>query len=145
MTGQVRYPYRIMEDGAQKECLYEWLNATQEAVAGVGSANASWLDNVKARLSDWNTAINGRFVIAETELKEGLKQYYGMTDADFVVVHRVVVDRHRVNIDADRVALVACTRPRRRGEGKAGACLCIRLLLVRFHGGDAGKSKPAVP
>lgn len=77
------YPYRIMEDGAQKECLYEWLNATQEAVAGVGSANASWLDNVKARLSDWNTAINGRFVIAETELKEGLKQYYGMTDADF--------------------------------------------------------------
>ena len=77
------YPYYIMEDGAQKQCLYEWLNATQEAVAGVGTANASWLDNVKARLSDWNTAINARFVTAETELKKGLKEYYGLTDEDF--------------------------------------------------------------
>lgn len=77
------YPYFIMEEGVQKECLYEWLNATQEAVAGAGSASANWMDNVKARLADWNTSINARFVIAETTLKDGLKQYYGLTDADF--------------------------------------------------------------
>lgn len=77
------YPYYIMEDGEQKTCLYEWLNATQVDVAGAGSADANWLDNVKARLSDWNTAINNRFVIAETSLKEGLTKYYGLTEADF--------------------------------------------------------------
>lgn len=77
------YPYYIMEDGVQKTCLYEWLNATQVDVAGAGSADANWIDNVKARLSDWNRAINDRFVIAETLLQDGLKQYYGLTDADF--------------------------------------------------------------
>lgn len=77
------YPYYIMEDGTQKTCLYEWLNATQVEVAGAGSADANWLDNVKARLADWNTAINARFVIAETSLKEGLTKYYGLTEEDF--------------------------------------------------------------
>lgn len=77
------YPYYVMEDGVQKTCLYEWLNATAVEVAGAGSADANWMDNVKARLGDWNAAINARFVIAETSLKEGLKKYYGLTDADF--------------------------------------------------------------
>lgn len=77
------YPYYVMVDGAQTQCLYEWLNATQEAVAGVGTTNASWLDNVKARLADWNVNINARFVEAETAIKDGLKTYYGFTDADF--------------------------------------------------------------
>ncbi len=77
------YPYYVMVDGTQTQCLYEWNSITEEAVAGVGSTNASWLDNVKAKLSDWNTTINGRFVEAEKAIKDGLKNYYGFTDADF--------------------------------------------------------------
>ncbi len=77
------YPYNIMVDGTQTACLYEWLNATQVEVAGAGSTDANWLDNVKARLSDWNTNINKRFVQAEQGIKDGLKNYYGFTDNDF--------------------------------------------------------------
>jgi len=77
------YPYYVMVDGAQTTCLYEWLNATQYDVAGAGSTDANWIDNVKARLTDWNTNINKRFVEAETAIKDGLKNYYGFTDADF--------------------------------------------------------------
>lgn len=77
------YLYYIMVDGTQTPCLYEWINATSVDVAGAGSTEANWLDNVKARLGDWNKNINDRFVIAETALKDGLKNYYGLTDADF--------------------------------------------------------------
>lgn len=77
------YPYNIMVDGTQTACLYEWLNATQVDVAGAGSTDANWLDNVKARLSDWNININKRFVQAEQGIKDGLKNYYGFTDNDF--------------------------------------------------------------
>ncbi|MDE7327457.1 MAG: hypothetical protein K2N63_14495 [Lachnospiraceae bacterium] len=83
------YPFYIMEDGTQKTCLYEWLNCTNNndnmalTIVGAKSSDANWVDNMKARLSDFNTTINARFVTAETELKNGLKEYYGLTDEDF--------------------------------------------------------------
>ena len=77
------YPYYVTEDGAQKACLYEWLNFYSADVAGVDVTEANWLDNVKARLSDWNETINARFVQADETLRDGLKKYYGLTDADF--------------------------------------------------------------
>ncbi|MBE5950974.1 MAG: hypothetical protein E7260_05170 [Lachnospiraceae bacterium] len=76
------YLYYLMVDGTQTTCLYEWLNATNYDVAGAGTTEPNWIDNVKARLADWNKNINNRFVQAETELKNGLKTYYGLTDAD---------------------------------------------------------------
>ncbi len=77
------YPYYVTEDGAQKTCLYEWLNFYDAAVAGVDVTDAGWLDNVKARLADWNTTINARFRESEKAIKDGLKKYYGFTDSDF--------------------------------------------------------------
>ena len=74
------YPYYVTEDGAQKTCLYEWLNFYDAAVAGVDVTDASWLDNVKARLADWNTTVNARFVESEQAIRDGLKKYYGFTD-----------------------------------------------------------------
>ena len=77
------YPYYVTEDGAQKACLYEWQNFYSADVAGADVTDANWLDNVKARLADWNTVINKRFVESEKAIKEGLTKYYGFTDKDF--------------------------------------------------------------
>lgn len=77
------YLYYVTEDGASKQCLYEWLNITSADIAGVTSTDPSWLDNVKARLKDFNTTINARFRLASSVLKDGLTKYYGFTDADF--------------------------------------------------------------
>lgn len=77
------YPYYVTVDGTQTTCMYEWLNMTSADVAGAGTTDANWLDNVKAKLADWNVTINARFVQAETDLKNGLMKYYGMTEADF--------------------------------------------------------------
>lgn len=77
------FPYYVMEDGTRKECMYEWLQVTNSEVVGVGVTEASWLDTVKAVLPDWNTTINARFVEANQNLVDGLKEFYGYTDADF--------------------------------------------------------------
>ncbi len=77
------YLYYIYEDGTQVTCMYEWLNATNPEVAGAGATEANWVDNVKAKLADWNEKINARFVTAENTLKEGLIKYYGFTEASF--------------------------------------------------------------
>lgn len=77
------YPWYVTEDGTRKECMYEWLNVTNADVVGVSVTDASWLDTVKASLSEWNATINARFVEAEESLKNGLINYYGFTDADF--------------------------------------------------------------
>lgn len=77
------YPWYVTEDGTRKECMYEWLNVTNADVVGVAVTDANWLDTVKANLPDWNTKINERFKTAEESLVNGLKTYYGFTDADF--------------------------------------------------------------
>ncbi len=77
------YIYYVYVDGAQVTCLNEWINATQADVAGAGTTEANWLDNVKAKLGDWNEKINARFAEAEATLKDGLVKYYGYTDASF--------------------------------------------------------------
>ena len=59
------------------------MNATNYDVLGVGSTDANWLDTVKAKLSDWNEAINARFVKAEKGLRDGLIKYYGFTEDAF--------------------------------------------------------------
>ena len=77
------YPYRVMEDGTQVNCLREWLDVTSADITGVAVTDPSWVDTVKANLDDWNEKINARFRIAEQTIKDGLMTYYGYTDADF--------------------------------------------------------------
>ena len=77
------YPWYVYEDGTRKECVYEWLNLTNADVVGVPVTDASWLDTVKANLPEWNKKMNERLAEAQNSLKEGLKTYYGFTDADF--------------------------------------------------------------
>lgn len=77
------YPWYVYEDGTRKECVYEWLNLTNADVVGVPVTDASWLDTVKANLPEWNKKMNDRLAEAQNSMKEGLKTYYGFTDADF--------------------------------------------------------------
>lgn len=77
------YPWYVYEDGTRKECIYEWQNLTNADIVGVSVTDASWLDTVKANLPEWNTKMNARLEEAQNTLKEGLKTYYGFTDADF--------------------------------------------------------------
>lgn len=77
------YLYYIVEDATPVACLLEWNGATNFDMVGVGTTDANWLDTVKAKLADWNTNINARFVKAETNLKDGLVKYYGYTPEDF--------------------------------------------------------------
>jgi hypothetical protein len=77
------YPYFVMEDGTQKQADYEWKFIHLPEVAGAKRAEPNWLDQVKAKLSDWNTTINQRYVLAEQQLRDGLKEFYGFDDDDF--------------------------------------------------------------
>ena len=77
------YPYYVMEDGTRKEANYEWTYIYQKDVTGALRTDANWLDQVKAKLPDWNKTINERFVLAEQQVKDGLKEFYGFTEDDF--------------------------------------------------------------
>lgn len=78
------YTYFVNEDGTQKPCNYEWSNIYNVDIAGALRTDANWLDQVKAKLPDWNTTINARFVEANNQLKSGLMNYYGYTEDKFV-------------------------------------------------------------
>lgn len=74
------YPYYIYEDGNQIVNLLEWNGATNPDIAGAHPTDPNWVDNVKAKLGDWNEKINARFDTSENALKEGLIKYYGYTE-----------------------------------------------------------------
>lgn len=78
------YPYRFTNDSGERQpCMYEWLNFNNADIVGVTRTDPAWLDNVKQKLPEWNRLANERFQKAIEELKNGLKEYYGYTDADF--------------------------------------------------------------
>lgn len=77
------YPWTYNFEGASRPILYEWLNMWNPDVAGARRTDANWADNVKARLTDWNTSFNQRFTEARTGLRESLIQFYGFTAEDF--------------------------------------------------------------
>ncbi|MCR5836564.1 MAG: hypothetical protein K6G88_08650 [Lachnospiraceae bacterium] len=77
------FPCTITENGETTSCLFEWKNMWNGDIAGSYQTEPDWVSNVKSRLVDWNKTINGRFVTAQEQLKEALKQYYGFTDDQF--------------------------------------------------------------
>jgi hypothetical protein len=77
------YPYFIMEDGTRKEADFEWKNIHNKDISGAFRAEPNWLDQVKAKLPDWNKVINERYVLADQQLRDGLKEFYGFSDDNF--------------------------------------------------------------
>ncbi len=77
------YPFYIMEDGTKKEAAYEWIYIYKKEITGALRTDANWLDQVKAKLADWNKVINERYVLADQQLRDGLKEFYGFSDDSF--------------------------------------------------------------
>lgn len=71
------YPWYYEVEGASQTILYEWLNSWDANVSGAMRTDANWLDQVYARLPDWNTAINTRFADKFESVSNALKTYYG--------------------------------------------------------------------
>ena len=77
------YPYYVMEDGTRREANYEWAYIYNKDITGALRTDPNWLDQVKAKIPDWNKKINERFDLAQQQLKDGLKEFYGFTDENF--------------------------------------------------------------
>ncbi len=77
------YPYFITEDGTQKAAAFEWVNIYNKDVSGALRTDANWLDQVKSKLPDWNKTINERYILSDTQLRDGLKEFYGFADDNF--------------------------------------------------------------
>jgi len=76
--------------GTRENILYEWQNIYNPVVVTGDPAatspmrhEAGWTPAVLAKLAQWNSAINSRYIEAETELREGLMEFYGFTEEDF--------------------------------------------------------------
>ncbi|HHX12184.1 MAG TPA: hypothetical protein GX731_05125 [Clostridiales bacterium] len=78
------YPYYVMEDGTMREANWEWGNIWNVEVSGALRTDPNWLDQVKAKLSDWNATINQRYNVSDQQLRDGLKEFYGFKDDNFV-------------------------------------------------------------
>jgi ABC-type glycerol-3-phosphate transport system substrate-binding protein len=84
------YLWNYDNDGTMSPILYEWLNVWNPAVI-TGDPDASaplrtdtnWVDTVLAKLPQWNTDINARYVQADAALRQGLIQFYGKEASDF--------------------------------------------------------------
>ncbi len=72
--------YYIEEDGQRIPCMNEWLGAVNPAISGVGKTDPAWLDTTKSKLADWTELANARFAKGEETLKQGLSDYYGVTN-----------------------------------------------------------------
>jgi ABC-type glycerol-3-phosphate transport system substrate-binding protein len=70
------YPSQYDFEGSRRSILYEWENMTKEEVAGASRTDSNWLDQVYARLPQWNTAINQRWESEILRLEEALNRYY---------------------------------------------------------------------
>lgn len=84
------YPWNYDNEGVSTPILYEWQNIYNPAVVTGDPAatsplrhEAGWTAAVLAKLAQWNTDINARYVTVEADLRAGLKEFYGKTDADF--------------------------------------------------------------
>ena len=78
------FPYFHDFDETRRENLYEWKNYWNPDInGGVEKADPDFVDTVLNNLFQWNEFSNERFEASYAELRDGLKTYYGYTDADF--------------------------------------------------------------
>ncbi|MDF2698932.1 MAG: hypothetical protein K0Q49_488 [Haloplasmataceae bacterium] len=71
------------ETGARVVNLYEWSQLNKNEIVGKERVEADFVDSILAQLGDWNIEANEHFALAFEQLKDGLKEHYGYTDADF--------------------------------------------------------------
>lgn len=84
------YLWNYDNNGTPAPILYEWQNAWNPAVV-TGNPEATsprrtdtnWSDSVLAKLPEWNTLFNERYLAADTALRAGLTEFYGKSEKDF--------------------------------------------------------------
>ena len=70
------YPWYYDFEGTRRPIAYEWENAFNPEIVGALATDANWLDQVYARLPQWNSAMNQRWESEAGKLKEALGRYY---------------------------------------------------------------------
>ena len=70
------YPWYYDFEGSRRTIIYEWENAWNPDIVGAVSTDPNWLDQVYARLAQWNTAFNQRWETEVQKLQESLNKYY---------------------------------------------------------------------
>jgi ABC-type glycerol-3-phosphate transport system substrate-binding protein len=64
-------------EGARRHNLHEFNSMWNTDIAGARRTDPNWLDNVKARLPEWNRLSNERFVESVAALEAALGEFYG--------------------------------------------------------------------
>ncbi|MCL2043056.1 MAG: extracellular solute-binding protein [Treponema sp.] len=70
------YPWNYDFEGNRRAIIHEWNNAANPDYVGTLSTDPNWLDQVYARLPQWNTAFNQRWEDETAKLQEALDRYY---------------------------------------------------------------------
>jgi hypothetical protein len=71
------YPWRYEREGSVEDILYEYSNSWNPDVnGGARRTDANWLDNIKARMPDWNKEFNDRWAKAFVEIEDAIGKYY---------------------------------------------------------------------
>ncbi|MDR0292840.1 MAG: hypothetical protein LBH95_01645 [Oscillospiraceae bacterium] len=71
------YPWRYESEGSVREILFEYLNSWDPDVnGGARRTDANWIDNIKARMPDWNREFNERWVNEFKAIDDALNKYY---------------------------------------------------------------------
>ena len=55
------YPWHYEFEGSSREIMYEWINKWDASVTGASDLEPHWLDELYARLPEWDIEINKRF------------------------------------------------------------------------------------
>jgi len=69
-------PWYYDYEGNRRQIAHEWQNAWNAEVSGASRHDPNWLDQVYARLPQWNTVMNQRWESETEKLHNALERYY---------------------------------------------------------------------
>jgi hypothetical protein len=70
------YPWNYEFEGSSRDIVYEWDNCWDINVTGATRTDANWLDQMYAKLPDWNIQFNQRWAAKFVAVQNGLATYY---------------------------------------------------------------------
>jgi ABC-type glycerol-3-phosphate transport system substrate-binding protein len=70
------YPWTYDFEGSRRSITYEWGNSWNVEIVGARNTDPNWLDQMYARLPQWNTTMNQRWEVEMRNVQEALNRYY---------------------------------------------------------------------
>jgi hypothetical protein len=70
------YAWTYEAEGSSRLILHEYDRSWDIDIVGATRTDANWLDNVKARMPDWNRQFNERWAKVYAELDDAIERYY---------------------------------------------------------------------